>query len=239
MREVRIIETEDGSHSLFVPELNETYHSFHGALQESEHVFIRSGLDYLLQRDLDKNSQSSPDKAEVPNVKVLEIGFGTGLNALLTIRYLSQRPEMAIYYHTLEPYPLSLEVINSLNYVKLLHSQFLEAEFQRIHNAPWNTPNINSNGFTFYKEQTTLEDFAFHNQFNIIYFDAFAPNKQAELWTLEIMQKCYDLLEDEGILVTYCAQGQFKRNLKAAGFQVETIPGPPGKKEMVRAYKTS
>jgi tRNA U34 5-methylaminomethyl-2-thiouridine-forming methyltransferase MnmC len=227
MRKIKLIETEDGSHSLYVPELNETYHSFHGALQESEHVFIKSGLQYLLEKET------------TSQINIFEVGFGTGLNALLTLRLALSKPDVFFSYTTIEPFPLAEEIIDSLNYPQILKDDSFSEHFEKLHNAGWDDFHSIIPNFKIKKIKTTLQELPPEKNFHVIYFDAFAPNKQQELWTDHMMQKCYDLLLPGGILSTYCAQGQFKRNLKSAGFQVETIPGPPGKKEMVRAQKPS
>ena len=224
-REVKIIETEDGSHSLFVPALNETYHSFHGAIRESKHVFIKEGLAYWLSTH--------------PGVqaRILEVGFGTGLNALLTLDY-ARSHSVDVLYHTLEPYPLKEELVKLLNYAALLQSQAPEGDFEALHSAPWEAPVEIAPHFTIQKHKCRLENFvAEAESFDIVYFDAFAPNKQAELWSIEVLKKIFEVLAPNGAMVTYCAKGQLKRDLKALGFAVETLPGPPGKKEMVRAVK--
>ncbi|MDN5203545.1 tRNA (5-methylaminomethyl-2-thiouridine)(34)-methyltransferase MnmD [Fulvivirgaceae bacterium BMA10] len=225
MKELKIIETEDGSHSLFVPSLNETYHSFHGALQESRHVFINMGLQYFVE------------KYAVKKVSILEIGFGTGLNTILTIGSAIERA-FEIKYTTLEPHPISKDIIGQLNYTSLLNEKKLELQFNRIHDCPWGDSVLILDNFTLRKEKLKLENYtSAPASFDIVYYDAFAPSKQAELWTLEIIKKVAGFMKPGGVLVTYCAKGQFKRDLKEAEFTVETLPGPPGKKEMVRGIK--
>lgn len=224
-REVQLIETEDGSHSLYVPSLNETYHSFHGAIRESQHVFIQTGLNHWIVENPKKN------------VRILEVGFGTGLNALLSFDYALTNG-VNIFYHTLEPCPLEATLVKQLNYPAFLANNSLEHYFQEIHAASWNTPVQLESCFTIQKELGKLQSFETANEsFDIVFFDAFAPNKQAELWTLESLKKVYECLGHGGVLVTYCAKGQLKRDLKSLGFEVETLPGPPGKKEMVRGIK--
>lgn len=225
MRTIKLIETEDGSRSLYVPELNETYHSFHGAYQESLHVFIKNGLNYW--------TNSNSGKA----ITILEIGFGTGLNVLLTARE-KITVEADIFLTTLEPYPLPEDIIAQLNYGQLMNDPVFKSIFQQIHWAEWERPVKIMEGFTLLKLKQKLEDFTTKSQkFDVVYFDAFAPNKQSELWTLEILQKICHMMNRGGIFVTYCAKGQLKRDLKAIGFTVETLAGPPGKKEMVRGVK--
>lgn len=225
-RNLKIIETEDGSSSLYVPSLNETYHSFHGALAESRHVFIKEGLAHW-HKTYGKTF-----------AKILELGFGTGLNTILTVEY-ALRHSFPIHYDTLEAYPLEAIVAEKLNYPKLLQDDDLATIFSHLHAAPWNEPVSIDTFFTLHKRNVMAEAFmAEASCYDVVFFDAFAPNKQAELWTVEILEKFYRALAPEGILVTYCAKGQFKRDLKAIGYEVETLSGPPGKKEMVRATKT-
>lgn len=214
---IRVITTEDGSQSLYNEEMNETYHSTKGALGESKYVFIEKGLDYFVQKN---NSKS---------VNVLEIGLGTGLNALLTHQYAETR-EVNIYYTTLEPFPLSVQLVDSL-----IYQSFDQEIFRQIHSEEWEKKNTLSPFFHFQKHQSTLENFHTDLKFDVIYFDAFAPSKQPEVWSLENLQKCFDYLNPNSILTTYCAQGQFKRNLKSIGFEIELLQGAMGKKEMVRA----
>lgn len=220
---VQLIVTGDGSHSLKNEQLNETYHSTHGAIQESAHVFIKKGLAYL-----------TTYFKGVP--AVLEIGFGTGLNALLTLEF-AESHRQPVYYETIETYPLGNHVVEQLNFARQLQRPDLVPVFKKLHEADWGgelqlTPNFN-----FLKRELSVHDYVPTRQFNLIYFDAFAPSKQPEMWTLEVIKEMADVLVQGGILVTYCAQGQFKRNLNEAGFEVETLPGPPFKKEMVRAVK--
>jgi len=214
--------TADGSHTLFVPELNETYHSVHGAIQESQHVFIKNGLRYFI----DKKS-----------VSILEIGFGTGLNALLTLLATENSSQM-VNYVSLEKFPLPNELVQQLNYPTQLKTNATQtALFNCIHSCKWNTNTPISENFNLLKINKDLTDFHTTTNFDIVYFDAFAPEKQAELWISEIFLKIYNFLKPGGILVTYCAKGVVKRTIKSVGFQLETLPGPPGKREMIRAIK--
>lgn len=218
---IKIITTEDGSQSLFDEELNETYHSTRGAKGESLHVFIKEGLDYFVKAK------------KVDRVNILEVGLGTGLNALLTSNYTKEN-QIKVSFTSLEPFPIEKEIYQNLNY----HQSEKDHEiFMNIHESEWEEPVEISEYFLFAKYQEKLEHFGTTNFFNIVYFDAFAPSKQAEVWSESNLKKCFDLLEDEGILTTYCAQGQFKRNLDEVGFEVETLQGAMGKKEMVRAKK--
>ncbi|WP_417763548.1 tRNA (5-methylaminomethyl-2-thiouridine)(34)-methyltransferase MnmD [Shewanella sp.] len=220
--------TDDGSHTLYNVELNETYHSNNGAIAESEYVFIRSGFD-----------------AQLPNCSktfsILEVGFGTGLNALMTLGHICQR-QLAealpdISYVSLEPFPIDNQLIARLNYPAILPSVYAPL-FQQIHQAEWEQPTQLQAGFILTKVNSTLERYiASAASFDLIYFDAFAPNKQPEVWGLSNLMKCFALLKPSGLLVSYCANGQFKRNLKAAGFTVKAHPGALGKREMTRAWK--
>jgi tRNA U34 5-methylaminomethyl-2-thiouridine-forming methyltransferase MnmC len=225
MSEIRLIETQDGSHSLYVPELNETYHSFHGAIQESQYVFIRMGLHYFL------------DKFQSDKVKILEVGFGAGLNALLSYRDLTKK-KMSTWYDTIEPFPIEEEIWKKLNYVEKLDFEDGEQIYQDLHNATWQTKNELAEGFLFTKYKEKLEHIELQpNHYDVVFFDAFAPSKQPEMWQLDQLKKIAASMKDDAIFVTYCAQGQFKRDLREAGLEIESLPGPPGKKEMVRGRK--
>lgn len=217
----RIIHSNDGSHTLFVPDMNEHYHSTHGAIQESEHVFIRAGLEYKAHKEL----------------CVFEIGFGTGLNALLSY-YFAKKYNIVISYYSIEAFPVESSIIKLLNYPEMINENDAREVFRQMHEIPWNKETAISSFFSLKKIHDRIESFQYpENIADIIYFDAFAPVKQPELWTIEIFKKMYGLLKNRGILVTYSAKGQVKRNMKEAGFTVETLPGPPGKREMTRGSK--
>ena len=220
-RETKIIVTGDGSHSLYLPHLNETYHSSHGALTESKHVFIEAGLNHWL-----KNEGGD-------TLKVLEVGFGTGLNAFLALDFAT-KAEVNVEFTSLEPFPLDEEIYSQLNYTENLGPRATEV-FLQLHQAPWDQVIPISNHFRLHKVLGKLEEFETETQFDVVFFDAFAPSKQAELWEYDILAKTVGLMAAKAVLATYCAKGQFKRDLTALGLQVETLPGPPGKKEMVRA----
>lgn len=226
MREVQVIRTEDGSSSLFLPELNETYHSFHGALAESQHVFIKMGLDYWLDHH--------PASREV---SVFEVGFGTGLNALLALE-VAEKHKINIKFTTLEPFPLPEVTTGQLNYGQKAAGGAYKKEFHALHTAPWEEEVAITPHFKLLKHQNRLEDYAAGNKsFDLIFFDAFAPNKQAELWEKELLEKVAGFMAPGAVFTTYCAKGQLKRDLKALELRVDTLPGAPGKKEMVRAVK--
>lgn len=223
-----IIKTADGSHSLFVEELKEHYHSIHGAIQESMHVFINAGLKPLISDSIDSFTETP--------LTILEIGLGTGLNALLT--YIeAERSAMIIHYSAIEAYPVSIDLIDRLNYVELLDAQKCKSVFKKIHTCEWGKPIEISEQFTLYKINKTIQETVLGNKYNLIYFDAFGPGVQAEMWKEEVFAKLFAAMQQNGYLVTYCAKGEVKRTLKKVGFTVESLPGPPGKREMVRAVK--
>jgi len=210
-----IILTKDGSHSVSIPEMNVTYHSIHGAVQESMHVFIHAGFHYI------------QDIFPTGAVRILEIGFGTGLNALLTLQEATslQRP---VHYTSLELFPLEKEQALQLNYTD-------QQYFTTLHTSNWEEDVQLSPFFTLHKKRTSLLDFSSEPAFHLVYFDAFAPAAQPELWTKEVFEKLRKALFPSGALVTYCSKGDVRRAMQAAGFKVEKIAGPPGKREMVRA----
>ena len=222
MSGVKLIVTSDGSHSLLNEALNETYHSVHGAIQESQHVFINNGLYYFLD-------SYSPEV-----VSIFEVGFGTGLNVLLTIKSM-QNKKVSVNYTSIEAFPIGEELWSSLNYTNVLG---LSEIFDNVHRCSWEMVNQVLPGFGLNKQRTTLQGIELQPaSFDVVYFDAFAPNKQPELWTIDMLAKVYDAMKSKGVFVTYCAKGQLKRDLNNLGFRVETLAGPPGKKEMVRAVK--
>jgi tRNA U34 5-methylaminomethyl-2-thiouridine-forming methyltransferase MnmC len=211
-----VILTEDGSHTIKNETTGDTYHSIHGAVQESQHVFIKSGLGYFL---------SLHPRTEI---NILEVGFGTGLNALLT----QAVPGLKIEYTSLEPYPLSEEVYRALNYEP-------KETLLALHQCEWDSSCSITKDFILTKLESTLSEAKLpENHFDVVYFDAFAPNSQPELWTQGAFAKIKSAMATPSVFVTYCAKGQVKRDLKAVGFHVESIPGPPGKREMIRATPT-
>jgi tRNA U34 5-methylaminomethyl-2-thiouridine-forming methyltransferase MnmC len=219
-----ILITSDGSSTIKVPEWNVTYHSVHGAIQESRHVFIESGLKFLLDRTGDDN------------ISILEVGFGTGLNALLTAIEVEKR-ETSIYYVALDPFPISVEVASSLNYCEQLQRKDLQENFRRMHECGWNKSIAITENILMHKSRNTLQDFEYAFKYDLIYYDAFAPAAQPELWTEEIFQKLFGLLKPNGVIVTYCSKGDVRRAMMAAGFTVKKLPGPPGKREILRATR--
>lgn len=223
---MKVLETQDGSSTILSSAFNVTYHSRFGAIQESQHVFIQNGLLPVIQR--------SPSK-----VKILEVGFGTGLNLLLT--HLITRPKcLPLIYTTLDLLPLKNELLQQINYVSQLKlNNNYKLFFRAIHEFSWDYWHQVDEFTELKKQLINLIDYQPPSQhFNLIYFDAFAPTAQPELWEPEILERIFESLEPEGILVTYCAKGSVKRIFKRLGGQVESIPGPPGKREMIRVIKS-
>ena len=219
--ERKIIETSDGSKSLYLPEFDETYHSRHGALQEAFHVFIRSGLDLF---------------EEGSEVSILEMGFGTGLNCFITWLE-AQRRNLKVHYCGLEAFPVSIEMALELDYPDALGHAESRAVFERMHRSPWDQTIELDKNFHLRKAKGLFSDFNEKAAYDLIYFDAFGPRVQPELWTEAVFEKMYQALGRKGILVTYSAKGSVRRALQAVGFAVERLPGPPGKREMLRATK--
>lgn len=214
--------TNDGSTTIAISSTNQYFHSTHGAVQESMHVFIEAGLLPLL---------GTGQKAFV-----FEMGFGTGLNALLTL-INSQRYSQSIHYTTLELFPLEDSLVRELNYCEILGRPEMESLILKMHEPVWNEEVILSPLFTLKKIKCSLLEFSSAPLFNLIYFDAFAPDEQPELWTTEVFGKMYNMLLPGGILVTYSAKGSVRRSMQAVGFTVEKLAGAAGKREMLRASK--
>ena len=225
--EVRL--TADGSRTLYVPALDEHYHSRHGARQESEHVFIQAGLAPLLEAGLGQPG-SRP-------LRVLEVGLGTGLNALLTSRSARQAGA-AVAYDGLETQPLSAEIVAALAPEWEAQPGGAGAQFAALHAAPWNAVHPLAPGFSLTKRLEAVQEAVLPTAYyDLIYFDAFAPAKQPELWTPAVFNRLLTAAAPGAVLVSYCAQGQFRRTLRAADWLTEKLPGPPGKREMTRARK--
>ncbi|GAK77507.1 putative peptidase [Nonlabens ulvanivorans] len=216
-----IITTGDGSKTIHMPEWNEQYHSKHGALQEALHVFIEMGLKDTLSR---KREQTSP-------ISILEYGLGTGLNAMITAQFPT---EHSIYYTAVEAFPIAVSEAVEVNYGQLLGNQVL---YEKLHQCEWEQAVQLTDQFTIKKLEKKFDQINDVSRFDIIYFDAFGPRVQPELWTVEIFNAAFKALKPEGILTTYCAQGQARRNMQEAGFIIERLPGPPGKREMLRGRK--
>ena len=219
----QIIVTADGSHTVQLKDRNITYHSHHGAVQESKHVFIEAGF---LHRE----------KQLPGTLRLFEMGFGTGLNALLTLTE-AEKLNKPIVYSAVENYPLTASETGSLNYNEVVPGS--KEVFERLHQAEWNKKISITPFFTLNKINADLLAYTFEEPVDLIYYDAFAPTAQPELWTLEVFQKLYALLAPGGVLVTYCSKGDVRRAMMAAGFLVEKLPGPKGKREMVRASRST
>jgi len=216
----KIIQTADGSSSLLVEDWGETYHSRHGAIQEAQHVFIQNGLSLFQEQ----------------SVAVLEIGFGTGLNAFITFLEAEKR-QLKIDYVGVEAYPILKEEAEQLNYVAQLDANQYDAQFQLMHASKWGVNTAISEYFTLTKRQQYFNEIDDKNRFELIYFDAFGYQYQPELWTADIFKKMYGALKPKGVLVTYACRGPIKKAMLEAGFQIEKLKGPPGKREMLRAIK--
>jgi tRNA U34 5-methylaminomethyl-2-thiouridine-forming methyltransferase MnmC len=220
VRMPQIVTTEDGSHSIYVQAFDEHYHSVHGALTESQHVFIEAGFKQL------KKSQ----------IRILEMGFGTGLNAFLTF-IEANKSDIAIHYTGIEKYPLERIITDSLNYESIIDPDW-KGILNLIHDSQWQKEVLIKPGFILKKIQCDMHEMAEVDEFDLVYFDAFAPEKQPELWTEDLFNHIFQSMRSNSILTTYSSKGTVRCNLEAAGFRVEKIPGPPGKREMTRAYKS-
>ena len=223
-----IVITSDGSSTIHIPEWDEQYHSKHGAIQEAYHVFIKHGFRYYFNdiQNLTKTNTTS----------ILEIGFGTGLNAFITLLE-SKKNNQAINYVGVEAYPVSMDEISQLNYETQLNQERNESLFKLLHKVSWEETHLISDDFSLIKQNKFFSDIEDENLYNIIYFDAFGARVQPELWTEAIFQIMYNALKPNGILVTYAAKGSVRRAMISVGFKVEKLPGPPGKREMLRATK--
>lgn len=211
--------TEDGSHTLYIPELDEHYHSKFGAIQEALHIYINAGLNFCNKE----------------KINVLEAGFGTGLNTFLT--YIeAENQNKVINYTSIELYPLDKEITESLNFPDTIGYEKPQV-FKSLHEANWNTPEQISSHFMLKKIQDDLTKHKFQGPYDVVYYDAFAPEVQPELWSSEIFKRIYDAMSPGGILTTYCVKGIVKRAIKECGFEITRLPGPPGKREMLRAVK--
>ncbi len=215
----QIVVTSDGSHTIYVPGLNEHYHSIHGAVQESEFIFLQNGFD---------TCNFSP-------VRILEIGFGTGLNVLLTaLKTLSRTKN--VFYTSLENYPLEPEIIQKLNHHTFAGRRGKEL-FEKIHSSEWGTMSSLLPCFSLLKIKEDLISGDIHGEYDLIYFDAFGPDKQPEMWTRNIMEKISGVTKSGGLFITYSSKGEIKRLLTETGFSATLVPGPPGKRHIIRAIK--
>ncbi len=218
-RELR--ETADGSMTIYLPKMDEHYHSYHGALQEAIHVFIENGIQRFPKKD---------------TISVFELGLGTGLNALLTALWATENNQK-VYYFGLEAFPVEVEMNLKMNYQDLISKDFATEYFTKIIGTEWEKSVVISDKFQIQKVEETIQNLSVTNQFDVVFFDAFGPRAQEEMWEFSVIEKTVQLLNSGGLFVTYCAKGQLKRDLKALGLKVETLPGPPGKREMTIAWK--
>ena len=211
--------TEDGSHTLFVPAIDECYHSTHGAVQESRHIFIEAALKQCKKTE----------------IRVLEIGFGTGLNAFLTLVEAEQSAKK-IHYTSLEKYPVAVDNALLLNYPEEVKMDFRDA-FELMHTFPWNEKVQITDNLSLEKIETDFTQYQFTEMYDVVYFDAFSPEKQPEMWTEVLFKTLFLHCNTGAILTTYCAKGVVRRAMQAAGFEVERLAGPPGKREILRGLK--
>ncbi|MCM4160746.1 tRNA (5-methylaminomethyl-2-thiouridine)(34)-methyltransferase MnmD [Antarcticibacterium flavum] len=218
-----IITTGDGSTTIHLPEWNEQYHSKHGAIQEAQHVFIEMGLRKLLERD-------------PAQISILEIGFGTGLNALVTWRFLKEH-SIQVTYTGVEAYPIKSEEAVKLNFAEALKEHGAADVYNKLHTASWGEAATITPFFTLIKQQKFFDQISDVEKYDLVYFDAFGARVQPDLWTAEIFKLMIVALKPGGILVTYAAKGSVRRAMQEVGFLVEKLPGPPGKREMLRAVK--
>lgn len=218
------LKTGDGSITIRLPDWDEQYHSKHGAIAEAQHVFLNAGFYHFLNKN--------------PNVEgplqILEIGFGTGLNALLTLK-AATNTNTHVHYVGMEAYPVALSEANQLNYATQLNIP--EPTFLQLHEVPWEQKATIKPTFTLEKREASFDQLTDVSKYHLIYYDAFGPRVQPELWESQLLEKMYRALLPKGVWVTYCAKGSVRRSLQEIGFTVERLPGPPGKREMLRATK--
>jgi len=210
--------TADGSFTLYDSNTGDFYHSTFGAVQESKHIYINTGFN----------------KIDKPELNILEIGLGTGLNAFLTLVETKNKNIQTIY-HSIELFPIDLDLCLQLNFAKIINED--PELFKLIHTTPWNKEIRINNNFVLKKIKSDLREMNIIKKYELIYFDAFCPDKQPEMWTYDIFINLYNSLHKKGILVTYSVKGIVKRLLKSVGFNIELLPGPPGKRHIIRATK--
>lgn len=220
----QIITTEDGSTTIQIPEWNEQYHSKHGAIQEAKHVFLKTGLASLNLDYFRENNQE---------VTVLEAGFGTGLNALLTY-FWAEENKVKINYISLEAFPVAKEEVLKLNYPQQIEDDQADVIFKKIHSAHWDEKTEISSNFKLHKIHQKFDQLSLINTANIVFYDAFGPRVQPDLWEVKTLKLYKNALKNKGVFVTYCAKGSVRRDLESLGFQMKRMPGPPGKREMLR-----
>jgi len=220
--ELAIIETSDGSNSISSKKYQASYHSIHGAIEESMHIFISAGLYY-------KHCKG------IKNIKIFEMGFGTGLNAFLTM-IAAKKYGLKVEYHSIELHPLGSDIYQALNFHSFVPDARKE-DLMRLHELAWGKSHEIDHHFSFKKIEGDLHKMDFQDSYDLIYYDAFAPSSQPALWEEVIQKKLYEMLNHQGALLTYCAQGKFKRTLKSIGYQLDKLDGPGRKHEMTRAVK--
>lgn len=212
--------TADGSHTLYLPAMDEHYHSINGAIGESEHIFVNAGLRSLTRRE----------------IRILEIGFGTGLNAFLTLREVMANLDWRVVYFAVELYPLPFELATRLNYAGLAWPEG-ESLFLDLHRAEWGKPTQITDRFVLHKIEGDANHVSLPDGIDLVYMDAFAPEKQPEMWNAALYRRLVDAMVPEATLVTYCAKGDVRRGLRDAGLSMERLPGPPGKRHILRGKK--
>ncbi len=215
-----VIQTRDGSTTIHIEGWDECYHSKFGAIQEAKHVFIKNGLSLF----------------ENVEISILEIGFGTGLNAFITFLE-AKKSNLLIDYVGVEAYPISADELAAMNYVDELDADNEKSVFEKMHESKWEERIPLRDDFSLTKRKQFFENISDLDKFDLIYFDAFGYNVQPELWSTAIFEKMFKALKPKGILVTYAARGVVKRSMIEVGFRVEKLAGPPGKREMFRAVK--
>ena len=214
-----LVTTADGSSSIYIPDMDEHYHSSNGAIQEALHVFLEYGINQSKKDDL----------------KIFELGFGTGLNGLISL--INSSKKRNIKYHSIEAYPVDKELIKELNYCCFLGENY-QSNFELMHSLDWDTEHEITPNFSLKKIHSKIEEYDLENEFyDLVFYDAFGPRAQSEMWEMNVLEKMYNGLKVDGRLVTYCAQGQFKRNIKSLGFEVLAFPGHTGKREMTVGVK--
>jgi len=219
LSKVQVIKTKDGSNTLLHHQYNEIYHSRHGAYSEAMHVFVNAGLNYQLQ--------------QFSTVNILEVGFGSGLNCILSLVHNTKN----INYTGIDVLPIEWDTIVDLGYPLLKKIEPVKHNYKKMITASWNNSLVINDCFKLLKLSNCILDFEFTQNYNLVYFDAFAPNVQPAMWDINVFDKIFKCLEVGAVLVTYCAKGQVKRDLIEVGFTVEKLEGPPGKREMIRAFK--
>lgn len=219
----KLILSDDGSHTIELVGMNEQYHSTHGAIQESNHVYIKNGLQSVLA---DRNE-----------IHILEVGMGTGLNVLLTYKFAKEN-NIKVFYHAIEAYPINSILWEELNYVQQIGDESLTQVFDDIHTSNWDEEIKLSDRFVLLKKKERIQELVLgENQFDVVYFDAFNPDLEPDIWTVEVFENIYKSMRSNSVLSTYSTKGIIKRALKSCGFLIEKKPGPPGKREILNAAK--